>query len=184
MSKMEHIKGGSTRVLALLGAVLFLVTSLGFSFFVIWQMHQENQQNKAAADAQKLLQQAQTNQQPKNLGRLSNFTPVAKIDQLQESDTTPGTGQAVQAGDSVTVNYTGALAKDGTIFDSSALHGQSATFKLSEVIPGWQQGMVGMKVGGKRRLLIPAALGYGDQAQQGIPANSDLVFDIELLKIN
>src|SRR5579885_2212400 len=133
MASMDRIKGGSTRVLALLGAVLFLITSLGFSFFVLWQMHQENAQNKAAADAQQQIQQQQQSQTP-NLGKISNFTPVAKVDQLQITDTKPGTGQAVKAGDTVTVNYTGALANNGTVFDSSAAHGQAATFKLSDVI--------------------------------------------------
>jgi FKBP-type peptidyl-prolyl cis-trans isomerase len=81
------------------------------------------------------------------------------------------------------VHYTGALAKDGTIFQSSLDTGQPISFSLSGVIQGWQQGIPGMKEGGTRRLIIPASLAYGSQANGTIPANSDLVFDVQLIKI-
>jgi FKBP-type peptidyl-prolyl cis-trans isomerase len=88
------------------------------------------------------------------------------------------------AGKTITVNYKGTLL-DGTQFDSSYDRGQPFTFTLGEgrVIQGWEQGFAGMKVGGKRRLTIPANLGYGARAIPGIPANSTLVFDVELLKV-
>lgn len=117
--------------------------------------------------------------------KLANFTPMASISQLQEVDTTPGTGQAVNAGDTVTVDYTGAVAATGIIFQSSKDTGQPVSFPLSQVIAGWSQGIPGMKVGGTRRLLIPAGLAYGASPPQssGIPANADLVFDVTLHKI-
>lgn len=108
------------------------------------------------------------------------------ITQLIMKDEIVGTGTAAAAGDSVTVNYVGALT-NGTVFDASANHGTTGfTFTLGagQVIKGWDQGIVGMKEGGKRTLLIPASLAYGPQAVgTAIPANSALIFQVELLKV-
>jgi FKBP-type peptidyl-prolyl cis-trans isomerase len=105
-----------------------------------------------------------------------------KIEVLKE-----GTGDQVsKTGDTLTVHYTGTLT-DGTKFDSSVDRGQPFSFTLGEnrVIQGWEQGMLNMKVGEKRKLTIPASLGYGSQSVGGvIPANSTLIFEVELLKIN
>ena len=83
----------------------------------------------------------------------------------------------------MTVHYTGALTADGTIFQSSKDTGQPATFGLDQVIKGWTEGIPGMKEGGKRRLIIPAEMAYGAQERPGIPANSALVFDVELISV-
>jgi len=158
-------------------AGLFLLTSSALTIGVIYQMVQDNKANKNPA--------SQTPQQTKLTGtKMQNFTPITQPQaQLQVIDTKVGTGKEVKAGDTVTADYVGALMKDGTVFDASADHGGPQTFPLDKVIPGWSQGLPGMKVGGTRRLLIPAALAYGPQAQAGIPANSDLVFDVTLQKI-
>lgn len=105
-------------------------------------------------------------------------------DSLQITDTTVGTGAVAEAGDTVTVDYVGTLT-DGTVFDASKNHGQPFTFTLGagQVIQGWDQGVAGMKVGGVRTLVIPAALGYGAQAVGPIPANSTLVFQVTLLDV-
>ncbi len=107
-------------------------------------------------------------------------------DQLQAIDETVGTGAVAEPGDTVTVNYVGSLT-NGTVFDASANHGTTGfTFQLGagQVIKGWDEGIVGMKVGGKRKLVIPAALAYGAQSPApSIPANSTLVFEVELLKV-
>lgn len=118
--------------------------------------------------------------------QLANFTPVASVSQLQEIDTVPGTGATVKPGATITVDYTGAVAATGTIFQSSLDTGQSVTFSLSQVIPGWTEGIPGMKVGGTRRLIIPANLAYGANppSGSGIPANAPLVFDVTLHKID
>ncbi len=112
--------------------------------------------------------------------------PTGNSDQLQMTDETVGTGAVAAAGDTVTVNYVGSLT-DGTVFDASANHGTSGfTFSLGagQVIKGWDEGIVGMKVGGKRKLIIPASLAYGDQAIGNvIPANATLVFEVELLSV-
>jgi len=103
---------------------------------------------------------------------------------LVVQDLVVGTGAVAVTGDVVTVNYVGTLT-NGTKFDSSYDRNQPFTFRLGAgaVIAGWDQGVVGMKVGGKRRLTIPPSLGYGSQANGPIPANSTLVFEIELLSI-
>ncbi|MEO8863365.1 MAG: FKBP-type peptidyl-prolyl cis-trans isomerase, partial [Candidatus Saccharimonadales bacterium] len=117
--------------------------------------------------------------------KLADFTPIEHIDKLQAIDTKEGTGDVVKAGDTITAHYTGAVAATGIIFQSSHDRGEPATFPLSGVIKGWTDGVPGMKVGGTRRLLIPADQAYGanPDPRSGIPANADLVFDIELVKI-
>jgi len=112
--------------------------------------------------------------------QLANFDAGCTISKLETIDTVPGAGPTVQPGATVTVDYTGAVASTGVIFQSSKDSGQAVTFPLTQVIPGWTQGIPGMKVGGTRRLLIPAALAYGANPPQGsnIPANADLVFDV------
>lgn len=116
--------------------------------------------------------------------KLANFTPVTEVPELQIIDVREGTGDVVPAGVTITAHYTGALAKDGTIFQSSHDFGQPISFGLGQVIPGWTQGVPGMKVGGIRRLIIPAAQAYGPQSPSpNIPPNSNLVFDIELVAI-
>lgn len=116
--------------------------------------------------------------------KLSNFTPVANVQELQIIDIKEGTGAVVPEGATITAHYTGALCADGTIFQSSHDFGDAITFPLSGVIAGWTKGVPGMKIGGIRRLVIPANMAYGSQSPaRNIPANSDLVFDIELVAI-
>jgi FKBP-type peptidyl-prolyl cis-trans isomerase len=117
--------------------------------------------------------------------KLANFTPVTEVAQLQKTDTKVGTGPEVKPGDNVTVDYTGAVAATGVIFQSSKDSGQPVSFGLDQVIKGWTDGVPGMKVGGTRRLVIPADQAYGANppAGSGIPANAPLVFDITLYKI-
>jgi FKBP-type peptidyl-prolyl cis-trans isomerase len=95
-----------------------------------------------------------------------------------------GTGDAVVAGDTVVVHYIGTL-QNGTEFDNSNKRGEPFSFKVGagRVIKGWEEGLLGMKVGGKRILVIPPDMAYGSQAIGPIPANSTLVFAIELLEI-
>lgn len=116
---------------------------------------------------------------------MQDFTPVESVSELGITDRTVGTGAEVAPGDTVTCHYTGAVAKTGKVFQSSHDFGRAISFPLSGVIAGWTQGVPGMKVGGTRRLLIPAAMAYGATPPpgSGIPANADLVFDIELVAI-
>jgi FKBP-type peptidyl-prolyl cis-trans isomerase len=180
------------RAAAITLAVLFLITSLGFSGAVIWQLHQENRQSKQATssvDESKVNNSNANNAKTENKlqgTKLADFTPVTKVTTLEKIDTITGTGDEVKPGDTITAHYTGAVAATGIIFQSSHdSEGQPVSFSLNGVIKGWTDGVPGMKVGGKRRLLIPADQAYGANppSGSGIPANADLVFDIELVKI-
>ncbi|MBZ2208694.1 FKBP-type peptidyl-prolyl cis-trans isomerase [Massilia soli] len=109
---------------------------------------------------------------------------------LQYEDTTVGEGAEATAGQKVTVHYTGWLRNDdgsqGAKFDSSKDRNDPFQFNLGggQVIRGWDEGVQGMKVGGQRRLTIPAALGYGARGAGGvIPPNATLIFDVELLAV-
>ena len=116
--------------------------------------------------------------------KLSGFEPIEKVTELQVIDVTEGTGETVPKGAKITAHYTGALCKDGTIFQSSHDFGDPVTFGLNQVIKGWTVGVPGMKVGGTRRLIIPSEMAYGSvRAAANIPPNSDLVFDIELVAL-
>ena len=115
--------------------------------------------------------------------KLADFTPIKKVEQLEIIDLIPGDGAEVRPGATITAHYTGALCKNGIIFQSSHDFGKAVTFGLDQVIKGWAEGVPGMKVGGMRRLIIPSAMAYGSvRAASNIPPNSDLVFDIELVK--
>jgi len=106
-------------------------------------------------------------------------------DKLEIEDVVVGNGDDAVSGKKVTVNYKGTF-EDGEVFDSSYDRGVPFTFNLGakEVIRGWDEGVSGMKVGGKRKLTIPSSLGYGEQGIPGaIPPNSTLVFEVELLKV-
>lgn len=107
------------------------------------------------------------------------------VDVVQSEDILEGDGEDVKSGDTISVHYTGTLL-DGTKFDSSLDRNEPFSFTLGagEVIAGWDQGIVGMRVGGKRKLTIPPDLAYGQTgAGSQIPPNATLVFEVELLEV-
>ena len=115
-----------------------------------------------------------------------NITMQTLPDGLQIGDVVVGTGTEAVAGKDVTVHYTGTLT-NGTKFDSSLDRGQPFSFTLGigQVIKGWDEGVQGMKIGGKRKLIIPSELAYGSRgAGSDIPPNATLMFDVELLGVN
>lgn len=107
------------------------------------------------------------------------------INKLIIDDVTVGTGVEVKTGDTISVHYIGTL-QNSTEFDNSYKRGAPFTFTVGEgkVIKGWDQGVVGMKVGGKRILVIPSDLGYGQKGYGPIPGGANLVFAVELVSIN
>jgi FKBP-type peptidyl-prolyl cis-trans isomerase len=171
------------RIIAASGAIVFFISTIALTIVVIVSAIQEKDADPTATNnAQQQQQQPKEGQLQGT--KLAGFTPVESVAELQTTDLEPGAGKEITSvEDTVTADYTGALAKDGTIFQSSLDTGQPFTTQLNGVIEGWQKGMIGMKEGGKRRLVIPAAQAYGSQEQSGIPANSDLVFDITLRKV-
>ena len=106
--------------------------------------------------------------------------PPAK---LVTQDIVVGSGKAATAADTVDVQYSGTLYTNGTLFDSSWQRGKPATFPLNGVVPGFAQGIEGMQVGGRRVIVIPPDLGYGNDANGPIPAGSTLVFVVDLVGI-
>lgn len=170
------------RILILFGTAVFFLSTVAFSAAVVWQMWQDNKQsNNTTAKEGK-------NMDDKNKlagTQLKDFTATQDIQELQTIDLQAGSGSEVKAGDTVTVDYTGAVAATGVIFQSSKDSGQPVTFGLDQVIDGWKEGIPGMKVGGVRRLVIPADKAYGATPPQGsgIPANAPLVFDVTLYAI-
>jgi FKBP-type peptidyl-prolyl cis-trans isomerase len=180
------------RFIWLFMAILFIVTALGVGVYAFWtNTHNDSSGTGGAAASNyikcplKPVTAAQDKKDGKLQGaKLAGFTPVKHIDFVQCQDLKVGTGATAGATSTVTAHYTGALASDGTIFQSSEDSGQPFTAALNNgVIQGWTAGVPGMKVGGVRRLFIPAQYAYGSQSVAGIPANSDLVFDITLLGV-
>lgn len=184
------------RFFALFLAILFLVSSVGVTAFFILQMRQEGKTRDLQDEATKSSQQTDTANQTETTNnteattlegtKLNNFSAMATVDKLQYVDLVQGTGEVVKEGATVTAHYTGAYSSDGTIFQSSHDGPNKAIeFPLSGVIPGWTQGVPGMKVGGTRRLIIPGNLAYGE-APAGYTQGSTsrpmgpLVFDIEI----
>jgi peptidylprolyl isomerase len=123
--------------------------------------------------------------QPRSKPKVTT-TPGPAPAHLVVKDVIPGSGRPAKAGDTVTVQYVGVLCRNGKQFDASWDRGESFSFPLGggQVIRGWDQGLVGMKPGGRRLLIIPPGLGYGDQSSGPRPANSTLVFVVDLERLS
>jgi FKBP-type peptidyl-prolyl cis-trans isomerase len=157
-----------------------LVTIL--AVFLVYFLIIRSKQNKA-----KNRKNGNTTTKPSSTSNRSDKQPPSLISNsgLEIIDSKIGDGQEAISGNIVTVHYRGTL-DHGIAFDSSYGRGQPFTFKLGagEVIQGWDEGVAGMKVGGKRKLVIPPELGYGSRAAGNvIPPNATLIFDIELLDV-
>lgn len=165
-------------------SAVFVIQAIGKEQDDAALVDQTQQLSEAEQAAQDAVNQEQIKEENPNMLEgtvLVNYTPSAgRVTELKVEDITVGTGDEATASATVTAHYTGALVASGVIFQSSKDTGNQFTSPLSSLIEGWQKGIPGMKVGGTRRLTIPAAQAYGSAAQQGIPADSDLVFDIEL----
>jgi len=174
---MEKSKVAAIVALVVLGAVIYLSQRPAII------QAEKTEQAQKAADAKP----ADTPPPPvKTAAKSTSDSNIPKtVDHLIKKDIKVGTGEEAKAGDTVTVNYKGTLT-DGSQFDSSYDRNEPFTFQLGagNVIKGWDEGVQGMKVGGKRQLIIPSDLGYGAQGMPPkIPGNATLVFDVELLKV-
>ncbi len=178
---------------ALFLAGIFLITTLAFTGIVIWEATKKDDSTSSVDNLEQSLEQPQTNETGETTMLqgtiLANFTPITTpVSELQIIDLSEGTGEVVPEGATITAHYTGAYVVNGLIFESSKDAGQPATFPLSGVIPGWTQGVPGMKVGGIRRLVIPGPLAYGEAPEGYTPGSGGrplgpLVFDIELVSL-
>ena len=167
---MQNQKG-NTKVI-----VSFIIVLCVIAFIVYAMMNKKADAPENVIDQN--IAKAEVNSEPTN--------SVANTDTLKKIDLVVGTGAEVAPGATVSVHYTGAVAATGEVFQSSKDFGDTPiTFPLSGVIKGWTDGIPGMKIGGTRRLVIPAAQAYGvnPPANSGIPANADLVFDVELIAV-
>jgi FKBP-type peptidyl-prolyl cis-trans isomerase len=147
-------------ILSIVGIVIILVSSLFIFGFVEFPSKKVNVTIKPT--------------------KMDNNQTELKIEDIQE-----GTGPEVKSGDTITIHYLGTL-EDGTKFDSSYDRGEpfKTQIGVGQVIEGWDKGVVGMKIGGKRKLIIPASMAYGDRDLPGIPAGSTLIFEVELVGVN
>lgn len=180
------------RVVSFILAVLIFASAVASAIFVLQAMRKEQADENSVAsqqDTQATTDQTNQEQQPVNENALkgkplANFIPTSeRISTVKTEDLTVGTGAEITAPtQTVTAHYTGARVVDGIVFESSKDSGNTFSAPLNNLIKGWQTGMIGMKVGGVRRLTIPAAEAYGDDASTGRPTG-DLVFDIELFDV-
>jgi FKBP-type peptidyl-prolyl cis-trans isomerase FkpA len=148
---------------------------LVFSFYYLSQMPESNQENNLPEEGEVLVEEEQEN----------NSGDKNEVEELQIEVLRGGEGQEAKNDNEVEVHYTGWL-EDGTKFDSSVDRGTPFTFILGagQVIKGWDQGVLGMKIGEKRKLTIPSELGYGAAGRGDlIPPNAVLIFEVELLAI-
>lgn len=159
--------------------IVILVILIG-AYLLMNRGAQDNQPNQPTAtdtSGQEISSSTSTS------ATVNNTSPMSE---LIKEDLKVGEGQEAKKGDTITVNYVGTLT-DGKKFDSSYDREESFSFTLGagEVIEGWDEGVVGMKVGGKRKLIIPGAMAYGDYGRPPvIPPNATLIFEVELVSID
>lgn len=186
------------RVFALVLAALFFATSVAAGAAVIWQISQDNSNQQELANQNPQNDQLDAFEESMKGCNISEpvaaskdnapevYKPKDDVNELQKTDLKTGTGKEAKAGDCLVVKYHGTLAANGKKFDGNFEEETALQFALGQgmVIPGWDQGMIGVKEGGVRRLVIPANLGYGESGSgEAIPPNSDLVFVVKLLEI-
>lgn len=174
-----------------IGATIAIIVALAVVGVVTWQaLGRGSKTSVSSADATTTAQVKATatySVLAPDIPPVVTATPTTTADGLQYIDLKVGTGNTVKEGDTINVNYNGWIQSTEVRFDSSYIdnNGKPAQFALTSggLIQGWIEGIPGMKVGGKRRLIIPPSLGYGDQANGPIPANATLIFDVEIVSI-
>ena len=175
---METYTNRTQRIIIWVIAATMLIGSVGAYFAVVMQNNEQSRQDQQLASTQ------DKDKETEKVVDETAYKVKDKVTELQKTDLREGNGPEVKATDRVRVNYKGTIAQTGVKFDSSYDRGEPAEFGLDQVIPGWTEGLQGMKVGGKRRLVIPSDKAYGEAgAPPVIDPNSDLVFEIELLAI-
>lgn len=162
-------------------ALIFVVSSVGIiiaSFVFNDSGESDVSQNNKPCKIEQVIDQ-------ETLPLPADYKASGDVTKLESEDTQEGSGKTVKPGDCITVKYHGTLAATGVKFDGNfdTLLGLKMQIGVGQVIPGWDKGVIGMKEGGTRRLVIPSDLAYGPTEQSAIPANSDLVFVIKVTKV-
>lgn len=161
-------------------AALFLITSLGVGVYGFWQF------TRPADDSEQASASCTIGQEPGEVLEVpETFKPEGDVTELNVEDLEEGTGAESKRGDCLVVKYHGTLAASGEKFDGNFDTPLALKFQVGvgQVIPGWDAGMIGMKAGGTRRLILPSDLAYGPSGTQGIPPDSDLVFTVKLISV-
>ena len=172
------------RIFAGLGAALFLLTASALTIAVVYDMVT----NKGTTTTPTTTASCSIDGSVATSDTLpapAIYKPSGTVSALESTDLQAGTGATATNGSCLQMKYYGTLASDGTMFDENYTKPTLLQFQLGagQVIPGWDQGLVGMKVGGTRRLVIPASLAYGSQGSGSVPANATLVFVVKLVNI-
>lgn len=178
----------ATRIAIIVIVVMFLVSTVAFSGMVIWEQFFKKDNTAAVEDLASQQDNASCTMDQPTAAALAApeiFKPGGDVTELQTTDIEEGTGEAVQAGDCLVTKYYGTLASDGTMFDENFTKETGLQFQvgMGQIIQGWDQGLIGMKEGGTRRIVIPSDLAYGENGSGTIPANADLVFVVKLDEI-
>ena len=174
------------RLFAGFGAVLFLGSACALTIFVLLGSGSSSTTNTTPQQTATAQCDINTPVTAAILPAPAVYKSTGSVSSLTTTDLENGTGATSKNGDCLVMKYQGSLATDGTVFDQDYSKPQALQFTLGagEVIKGWDQGLVGMKVGGTRRLVIPSSLGYGATGSPpSIPANADLVFVVKLISI-
>jgi FK506-binding nuclear protein len=169
-----------TRIGAIIVLVVFTLSLVAAEAIPLMNKKDASDQT----DIQKQIEELQKQQEDQAPAEVDpNLKQEGAITTMQIIDITTGTGKEAKLGDTIKVKYKGALASSGEVFDSNS-DGVEFPLKAGGLIDGWIEGVPGMREGGKRKLIIPSAKGYGPKGTTGIPPDSDLVFEIELVSIS
>lgn len=171
-------------IIGIVASIALLALALGFARLSPFTQDKEKATGEHASDMIKVDSSAKGGDVALRQAIVNGSTREGRITNLIVYDLSVGDGREARIGDTVTVHYIG-LLKDGPEFDNSYKKGGPISFKVGagEVIEGWDRGIIGMKEGGKRVLVVPSEMGYGDTAVDPLPANATLIFSIELLSI-